>query len=108
VVRVFGASTPVVDPDIVLRAPSGAELARLELTGSLGSNTWLDVDAASEWIYLYTSGTRTSALAWLTSGTFPILDGHDAASATGPFPTLAIESASGTPTGVVLWRRSWM
>jgi hypothetical protein len=106
-IRIFGASTAVVDPELVLRAPSGAELARLELTGSLGSNTWLDVDVASEWIHLVSSGTRTGALSWLTGGQFPLLDGADAAGPDGPYPTLAIESASGTPTGVVLWRRSW-
>jgi hypothetical protein len=106
-IRIFGGGTAVVDPEIVLRAPSGAELARLELTGSLGSNTWLDVDVASEWIHLVSSGTRTSALSWLTSGQFPVLDANDAAGPEGPYPTLALESASGTPTGVVLWRRSW-
>jgi hypothetical protein len=106
-VRLFGDATPVVNPQIVLRAPSGAELTRLTLTGSLGANTWLDVDSASEWLHLVSSGTRTVALSWLTSGAFPMLDGADAAGPDGPFPTLALESASGTPTGVVLWRRSW-
>jgi hypothetical protein len=106
-IRIFGGGTAVVDPEIVLRAPSGAELARLELTGSLGSNTWFDLDVASEWLHLVSSGTRTSALSWLTGGQFPLLDGADAAGPDGPYPTLAIESASGTPTGVVLWRRSW-
>jgi hypothetical protein len=106
-IRIFGASTAVVDPELVLRAPSGAELARLELTGSLVADTWLDVDVASEWIHLVSSGTRTTALSWLTGGQFPMLDGADAAGPDGPYPTLALASASGTPTGVVMWRRSW-
>lgn len=105
--RLFGAATPVVDPEVVLRAPSGAELARLELVGSLGSNTWLDLECGTEWLRLSTAGTVTNALAWLSAGTFPLLSGEDAAGPTGPYPTLALESASGTPTGVVLWRRSW-
>jgi hypothetical protein len=106
-VRIFGASTAVVDPSIVLRSPGGAVLSTLTLTGSLGLNAWLDVDCATEWLHLWSSGTRTSALAWLTSGAFPILDGDDAAGPAGPYPTLALASASGTPTGVVLWRRSY-
>jgi hypothetical protein len=108
VVRLFGASTAVVDPKVVLRAPSGAELARLTLAGSLGSNTWLDIDSGTEWLHLVSSGTRTVALSWLVSGTFPLLDPADAAGASGPWPTLALESTSGTPTGVVLWRRSYV
>jgi hypothetical protein len=106
-IRLFGASTAVVDPEIVLRGPSGAELARLTMTGSLGENTWLDVDAMTEWLHLVTSGTSAPALYWIESGQFPVLDGADAAGPDGPYPTLAIESASGTPTGVVMWRRSW-
>ena len=43
----------------------------------------------------------------MDSGQFTVLDANDAAVPEGPYPTLAIESASGTPTGVVLWRRSW-
>lgn len=103
----FGDATPVVDSVIVLRSPTGAELSRLTLTGSLGANTWLDVDCTSEWLHLVSSGTRAPALYWLASGQFPVLDGDDAAGPDGPYPTLALESASGTPTGVVLWRRSW-
>ena len=106
-IRLFGDATAVVNPAVVLRAPTGAELARLPLTGSLGANTWLDIDCASEWLHLVTSGTRTAALSWLSGGAFPVLDGDDAAGPDGPYPTLALESASGTPTGVVLWRRSW-
>jgi hypothetical protein len=106
-VRLFGASTAVVDPVVVLRSPGGETLSTLTLTGSLGSNTWLDIDCASEWLYLYTAGTRTNALAWLAGGAFPLLDGDDAAGPAGPYPTLAVTSTSGTPTGVVLWRRSW-
>lgn len=106
-VRLFGAATPVVNPSIVLRSPGGEILSTLSLTGSLGANTWLDVDCATEWLHLWSSGTRTSALAWLAGGAFPILDGDDAAGPAGPFPTLALGSTSGTPTGVVLWRRSY-
>jgi hypothetical protein len=108
IVRLFGDATPVVNPAIILRSPGGATLSTLTLAGSLGANTWLDVDCATEWLHLWSSGTRTSALAWLSGGAFPVLDGDDAAGPTGPYPTLAMSSASGTPTGVVLWRRSWM
>jgi hypothetical protein len=106
-VRLFGASTAVVDPAVVLRRPSGETVATLTLSGSLGADTWLDIDCGSEWLYLYTAGTRTNALAWLTGGAFPLLDGDDASGPDGPYPTLALTSASGTPTGLVLWRRSW-
>lgn len=107
VIRLFGAATPVVNPSVVLRSPAGQELARLPLTGSLGSNTWLDIDTTSQWLHLVSSGTRTVALSWLGVGTWPLLDPQDAAGPSGPFPTLALEATSGTPTGVALWRRSW-
>jgi hypothetical protein len=107
IVTLFGDATPVVDPSVVLRRADGQVAATLALTGSLGADTWLEIDAGTEWVWLSTAGVRTSALAWVTSGTFPLLSGEDAATADGPFPTLQLTAASGTPTGVVRWRRRW-
>lgn len=106
-VRLFGASTAVVNPIVDLYRFDGTLLSSLLLTGSLGTNTWLDIDCGTEWIHLYTAGVRSDALAWLAGGAFPQLSGEDAASSTGPSPLLALRSTSGTPTGVVSWRRGW-
>jgi len=105
--RLFGAATPVVDPVVQLLRFDGTVASELALKGSLGTDTYLDLDGATEWLYLVTAGVRTSGLHWLLSGAFPQLSGEDAASSTGPYPLLALRSASGTPTGVALWRRAW-
>jgi hypothetical protein len=107
VVVLFGASTAVVDPQIVLRRADGQIASTLALTGSLGANTFLELDTATEFAWLSTAGVRTSALAWITSGAMPLLSGEDAPTPDGPWPTLTLTASSGTPTGVVRWRRRW-
>jgi hypothetical protein len=44
-------------------------------------------------------------MTWLTSGTFPILDPSDAIAGTGI--TMELTAASGTPTGLTLYKRAW-
>lgn len=106
-IRLFGAATAVVNPIVDLYRFDGALLSSLDLTVSLGTNTWLDIQCGSEWLYLYTAGVRTQALETLGGGVFPQLSYEDCASSTGPSPLLALRSTSGTPTGVVMWRRGW-
>lgn len=106
-ITLFGAATAVVDPVVTLARFDGEPVAALTLTGSLGTNTWLEIDCATEWIWLYTAGVKTNALPYLDSGVFPLLAREDAAGVDGPYPLLSLSSASGTPTGLVAWRRTW-
>lgn len=105
----YGGSANVVGPIVILRAASGDEVARLTLTGTLATNDALVVDCARQTIARYVAGvlqTGTgSGNAWLTSGSFPVLDPEDALDAVGP--TLELSALSGTPTGLALYRRGY-
>jgi hypothetical protein len=101
VVTLFGASTPVVDPEIVITYGGGAREGRLSLTGSLAAGESLTLDAAAESMRLTTGGNTVSALARLGSGVWPVFDPAD-----GPI-TVALTATSGTPTGVSRHRRMW-
>jgi len=103
----FGAATAVVNPVVHLYRGDGELAASLELVTSLGSNTWLDIDCQSEWVYRVASGVATLALEVVAGGAFPIFSAEDASTVAGPFPRVGLSSASGTPTGVALWRRTW-
>jgi hypothetical protein len=101
----YGNATPVVNPSIILRRQTGEIVSTLLLTGSLGSNTALDIGRTPQRIEHYSAGvlsTGTAAgLTWYTSGAFPVLSPDDGT------PTIELSSTSGTPTGLLLSRESW-
>lgn len=107
----YGASPSVVNPVIVVRAHTGAEVMRMTMTGSLATNEALAIDGATQQIDRYVSGvlqTGTSAgLGWLTSGRFPLLDPSDANADAPAWGTIELSATSGTPTGLVAYHRRW-
>jgi phage-related protein len=109
VVYVYGANPSVTDPQLILRNASGDEIQRLTLTGTLATNDALVVDCARQTIALYVAGVLQTGInsgnAWLTSGTFPVLDPEDTLD--GDLLTLELDAASGTPTGLALYRRGF-
>jgi hypothetical protein len=106
VVYLYGAC---VDPVVLLRNASGDETHRLTLTGTLGANDALVIDAARHTIARYVGGVlqtgTASGNAWLTSGSFPLLAPEDAIDGAGV--TVALGAASGTPTGLLLYTRGY-
>jgi hypothetical protein len=101
----------VVNPVVIVRAASGEEVGRLTLTGSLVSTGALVIDAAAQTLEHVVAGVRqtgaTVGLAWLTSGTFPLLDPSDADAAQSAWPTIELSASSGTPTGVLTYARRY-
>ncbi len=110
-VWLYGASPSVVNPVIVQRDHTGAEVLRLTLTGTLATNDALVIDCAAQTLDRFVAGvlqTGTAAgLGWLTSGRFPLLDPSDANADAAVWPTLELTSTSGTPTGLVAYHRRW-
>lgn len=111
VLWLYGASTSVVNPVVIVRAASGEEVMRLTLTGTLAANDALLIDCGTHQISRYVAGvlqTGTSAgLAWLASGRFPILDPRDADGVRSAWGTLELTATSGTPTGLAWYVRRW-
>ena len=103
-VVLFGASTPVVNPVIEVVSPRGSVLSTLALTDSLGSGESLTIDSSTEAVWRRSGGATTLALGVIASGAFPILDPLDSPRA-GPWPALRLSATSGTPTGVVRYRK---
>ena len=99
----------VVNPVVIVRAANGEEAGRLTLTGSLSSTGALVIDAATQTLAHYVAGVlqtgATVGLAWLTSGTFPLLDPSDADATQSAWPTIELTASSGTPTGVLTYAR---
>lgn len=110
-VWLFGAATAVVNPAILVRSLTGAEVARMTFTVSLAQNDALVIDAGTQQIERYVAGVLQigtgSGLAALTSGRFPILSPEDAADEGGTMPTVELTATSGTPTGLILYTRRW-
>ncbi len=108
-VTLNGASPSVVNPIIIVRNAQGDETHRLTLTGTLTTNDVLVINCASQSIQRYVAGVlqtgTASGNAWLTSGVFPILDPSDAIDGNGI--TMGLTATSGTPTGLVLYKRAW-
>ena len=107
----YGDSTAVVNPVVIVRAVTGEEVMRLTLTGSLTSSDALLIDCATHQITRYVNGVvqtgTNSGLAWLTSGRFPILDPRDADGARSAWGTLELAATSGTPAGLAWYVRRW-
>lgn len=108
---VFGASTPVVDPEVLVTAHTGEEVGRLTFSVSLAADDYLAIDAATQRVERYVAGVRqtgqSSGLAAVASGQFPVLSIEDAAPELGAWPRLALTAASGTPTGAAAFARRW-
>lgn len=107
----YGASTPVVNPVILVRDHTGTEVMRLTLTGSLGTNDALVIDAATQTVDRFVAGvlqTGTNAgLGWVTSGRFPVLDPVHANPDAPVWGTVELSATSGTPTGLLAYHRRW-
>jgi hypothetical protein len=110
-VWLFGGSPSVVNPVVLVRNQTGAEVMRLTLTGTLATNDALVIDAAAQTLDRYVAGvlqTGTAAgLAWLTSGRFPLLDPSDAYADAPAWGTVELTATSGTPTGLLAYHRRW-
>lgn len=110
-VFVMGAATPVVDPVILLYNAAGDEVSRLTLSVSLGSTAYLHIKSGPQLIDHYVAGVlqtgASNGLTTVVSGLFPVLDPQDAAPDVDAWGTMALSSASGTPTGLALVRRIW-
>lgn len=109
-VWLYGDSTPVVNPSVIVRSHTGDVVSTLALTASLGTGTALDIGRTPERIESYASGVlQTGASAGLTlytSGAFPVLSPDDANPTASAWPTMELAADSGTPTGLLLYRKA--
>jgi len=107
-VWIFGACT---NPAIVLRAHTGAEVARMTFAVVLAADDALVVEAAAQRITRYVAGVvqtgAANGLAAFASGAFPVLDPADGAADGSSWPTVQLEASAGTPTGLVRYARRW-
>ena len=107
----YGAGTAVVDPVVIVKNAAGDEVSRLTFSVSLGSNTALDIDCATQLVNRYSAGVlqtgTSSGLACVASGEFPVLDPTDASPPTSQWGTVELSSTTGTPTGLILYTRRW-
>lgn len=107
-IEIFGAC---VNPSVILRSHTGAEVSRLDFTASLAANDSLVITSAIYDVVRLNAGVvQTGALAGLfalTSGRFPVLSPEDASPLGTAGPTLELTAFSGTPTGVVTYTRRW-
>lgn len=107
-VWIYGTCT---NPEVIVRAASGAEVARLTFAVSLGSTGALWIDSASQTITRTVAGVvqtgAASGLAVLASGTYPLLSPEDATPDGTVSPTVELTASSGTPTGLIRYHRRW-
>ena len=100
-----------VNPSVVLRSWTGAEVARLDFTASLAATDALVISCSRQTVTRVNSGVvQTGALAGLfalTAGRFPILSPEDASPTGTGWPTLELTASSGTPTGLLTYTRRW-
>jgi phage-related protein len=96
------APGPWTDLRLSVMSPTGEELSALQLTGSAGAAEVVEIDASTETITIENTGTgvRTRALSLYGSGSFPILDPHDAIGTTMP-------SLLSTEAAVATYTRAW-
>lgn len=96
---------PWTDLRIGYHRASGEELAALQLVGSISSDEVLEVDVALERLVLEdtTSGVRVSGSGLYGSGSFPVLDPHDALGSEPHALPYLLASADGLAT----YRRAW-
>ena len=107
-ITLFGASTPVVDPIVIVRNASGTEVGRLTLTVSLAADDVVTIDCGSQILTHTVAGVaQANPLALVTSGTFPILSDEDAIRDASAWPTMELSATSGTPTGAVSYATRW-
>lgn len=110
-VWLFGGSPTVVDPVVIQRDHTGAEVLRCTLTASLATNDYLAIDCARHTIARYVAGVlQTGASAGLgafTGGRYPVLSPHDGVPDAAIWGTLELTATSGTPTGAVALHRRW-
>lgn len=104
---------PCTNPAAVLRSHTGAEVARLEFTASLGSDDALVVNSPTPGTITRTvaGAVATGALAGLealapTSRQLILSPEHGAPDGS-TWPTLELTAQSGTPTGLVTYYRRW-
>ena len=113
-VWLYGNATPIVNPVVITRAHTGAEVSRITLSGvttarttaSLTANNALKIrrDGTIEYYVAGVLQTGTEhGLSWLASGSFPLLSPEDAAPDVGLWPTIELAATSGTPTGMALY-----
>jgi hypothetical protein len=107
----YGASPSVVDPVVIVRDHTGAEVLRLTLTLTLAAGDVLAIDCATQQIDRTVAGVlqtgAAAGLGTLTAGRFPVLDPSDAAEEAGAWGTIELTATSGTPTGLVAYHRRW-
>lgn len=107
-IEIYGAC---VNPSVVLRSWTGAEVARLDFTASLAATDALLISSSRQTVTRLNSGVvQTGALAGLfalTTGRFPILSPEDASPTGTGWPTLELSATSGTPTGLLTYTRRW-
>lgn len=110
-VWLYGASPSVVNPVMIQRDHTGAEVLRLTLTGTLATNDAVVIDCAAQTLDRYVGGVlqtgAAAGLGWLTSGRFPLLDPSDANADAPAWSTLELSATTGTPTGLVAYHRRW-
>lgn len=94
VVRIDG---PATNPKIVYRTSMGAEVASIELTASLGSGGWIEVDLDKCRI---TTSLATNPMMLMTGGKWFRLSHTHGNYATSSWPTLEITSGTGSLTYV--------
>jgi hypothetical protein len=107
--EVFGASTPVVNPSVAVVSAGGPIVGTMPLVGSLAADQAFEADAEDAVTFRRTAGVRAlevQALGAVNEG-LPLLDPADASDAVGLYPSLAVSSASGTPTGRAIYWRAW-
>lgn len=103
---------PCTNPAAILRAHTGAEIARLEFATSLGAEDAIVADCARNVIVRTVAGvvqtsTVAGAEALTPASRLLVLDPeHGAPDGSAP-PTLEVTAQSGTPTGLVTYYRRW-
>ncbi len=100
-VELFGATTPVVNPVVSVRAAGGADVGQLTCAASLAATESLEIEAGAPITARRTAGVLALDLMAYSGGESPILDPADGA------PTLRLAATSGTPTGRAIYRRAW-
>lgn len=106
--ELYGTCT---NPTVILRAHTGAEVARLEFSAGLAANDALVISCSQQTITRYSSGVvqtgSLSGLSALTGGRFFVLSPEDASPLGTVWPTIELTAASGTPIGLVTYTRRY-
>ena len=102
-------SANVTNPVLTYRNAAGVTVQSLSFNTTLtAGNDYLEIDLDRQTVVEYQSGVARNAIGDLTAGEFFVLDPMDGDPFNASYPSLAVTSSAGSPSGQWLGAKRWL